>query len=240
MTQFIPLSRTAHGDLKVLPTNICPKEHAIRSTGVVLSEIPSLSRYYPVVFIEDEEAGTIYTAAVLGFDEGENLFANDGGWQVPCRPLNLSRAPFAMGTDGEVMVDLDSSLLGEEGSPIFDRAGAPTVALTEAICALEALQSGIAPTQEFIRTLLELGLLRPYDEMGADVPALGGRLEGVYVVDMRALRALNATEVLVLHRFGYLEVIHQMAASMGHFEALRKLKGQGGQRKERWIKETAA
>ena len=65
-----------------------------RFVPVVISEFPSLALCYPILFSKDADTGQFYCGAMLGFDDGENLFIDSQADKSTYRPLNLRRAPF--------------------------------------------------------------------------------------------------------------------------------------------------
>ena len=82
-----------------------------------------------ILFSKDAETGGFYCGAMLGIDEGENLFLTEGRSFDAYRPLNLQRGPFfTAGSD--IAIDLDHPRVGRE------RAGAvrPTMAGRRLIC----------------------------------------------------------------------------------------------------------
>ena len=50
--------------------------------------------HYPILFSKDAQTGQFYCGAMLGFDEGENLFLEEWREREFYRPLNLQRGPF--------------------------------------------------------------------------------------------------------------------------------------------------
>ena len=52
---------------------------------------------YPIFFIKDGATGQFYPAAVFGFDENENLFLSDQGWDASYIPMMIRRHPFLIG-----------------------------------------------------------------------------------------------------------------------------------------------
>jgi len=48
-----------------------------RFVAVILAEFHALAMHYPVLFSKDADTGQFYCGAMLGFDAGENLFADE-------------------------------------------------------------------------------------------------------------------------------------------------------------------
>ena len=70
---------------------------AQRFVPVVVGEFPHLVPHYPIFFSKDAQTGGFYCGAMLGIDEGENLFLTEGRSFDAYRPLNLQRGPFYHG-----------------------------------------------------------------------------------------------------------------------------------------------
>src|ERR1700704_2898538 len=119
MTRIVPLSKETHKSLKVDARAAAAYGDNQRFTHVIAKEFPLLVVHYPILFSKDANTGQFYCGAMLGFDEGENLFLEV--WREPelYRPLSLQRIPFyAQGS--ELAVDLDHPRVGAEaGMPLF-------------------------------------------------------------------------------------------------------------------------
>ena len=48
-----------------------------RFVPVVVNEFHALAMHYPILFSKDADTGQFYCGAMLGFDEGENLFLDE-------------------------------------------------------------------------------------------------------------------------------------------------------------------
>jgi hypothetical protein len=181
---------------------------------VVVGEFPELAGQCPLILAKDSETGAFFCGAMLGFEDGENLFLRPDGGYEGYRPLNLRREPLAV-LDGRLAIDLSSPRVTEfGGESLFDGEGAPGPGLTQAKAALEALRPGLAATGAFLAELVRLRLLRQASfELSFD-DGVTRRLEDIYMVDPARVRELADTEVLALFRQGYLYLIDLMILSM--------------------------
>jgi SapC len=233
MTQIVPLNKVTHRSLKVDARASAAYGDNQRFTHVIASEFPQLVVHYPILFSKDSNTGEFYCGAMLGLDEGENLFLEE--WSDPqfYRPLGLQRVPFyAHGSD--VAIDLDHPRVGvEDGKALFTEHGQPTRYLQSIIWAFQDLKPGIEVTRHFIARLLELKLIEPVD-MEAEFD--DGRIincTGLYTVNQETLLALPDAVVVELFRRGYMRLIHYMLASLKQFSVLaRKKNGRLLQRTE--------
>jgi SapC len=224
MTQIVPLNKEAHKSLKVDARASAAYGDNKRFAYVIVNEFPELVAHYPILFAKDMNTGEFYCGAMLGFDEGENLFLEEWRDLQFYRPLSLQRVPFyAHGP--ELAIDLDHPRVGvEDGKPLFTEHGQPTRYLQSIIWAFQDLKPGIEVTRNFIARLLELKLIEPV-EIEAEFD--DGRIincEGLYTVNQETLSHLPDAVVVELFRRGYMRLCHYMIASLKQFPVLARKK----------------
>lgn len=224
MTQIVPLNKDAHKSLKVDARASAAYGDNKRFAYVIVNEFPQLVVHYPILFAKDANTGEFYCGAMLGFDEGENLFLEEWSDLQFYRPLSLQRVPFyAHGP--EVAIDLDHPRVGvPEGKALFTEYGQPTKYLQSIIWAFQDLKPGIEVTRHFIARLLELKLIEPVD---VEAEFDDGRIiscEGLYTVNQDTLSRLPDEAVVELFRRGYMRLIHHMIASTKQFPVLARKK----------------
>jgi hypothetical protein len=197
-----------------------------RFVQVVLREFSQLAIQYPIVVSKDSDTGAFFVGAILGFDEGENLFVSRDGVHEGYRPLNLQRAPFYV-SDGRLAIDMQSPLVNSgRGEPLFDDEGNATAFLDNIRYVLGEFRTGVEMTRIFLDTLLKLELLV---EMEVDLSFDDGtrrQLEGLYTINHDALRELGDPAVLHLFRRGYMYLIHLMVVSVKQIAQLAKRKNE--------------
>jgi hypothetical protein len=214
MTQIVPLNKDAHRTLKVdsrASASYGDKQHFVQ---VIVNEFAQLVVRYPILLTKNPGTGHFYCGAMLGFDEGENLFLEEWRERESYRPLALQRMPFyARGP--EIGIDLDHPRVGaESGQPLFDHAGRPSRYLQGIIWAFQDLRPGIETTNVFIARLLELKLIEPIDiEVELD-DGTKHQCAGLYTINQDVLAKLPDPVVVELFRRGYLTLIHFMIASL--------------------------
>src|SRR4051812_8412496 len=93
MTNIAKLDTAAHRDLRIKGGPSATLGDAQRFAAVIPGEFTQLATVCPLFFSKDAETGSFYAGAMLGFDEGENLFLSEDGYQGH-RPLSLQRMPF--------------------------------------------------------------------------------------------------------------------------------------------------
>lgn len=224
MTQIVPLNKETHRFLKVDGRPSATFGDNQRFAHVIVNEFPLLVVHYPILLSKDANTGQFYCGAMLGFDEGENLFLDMWEEREFYRPLSLQRIPFyAHGP--ELAIDLDHPRVGAEGGkPLFNELGQPTRYLQSIIAAFQDLKPGIETTRLFIARLLELKLVEPMEiEVGFD-DGTRRNCVGLYTINQEALAGLPDELVVELFKRGYLRLIHLMIASLKQIPLLARQK----------------
>jgi hypothetical protein len=224
MTQIVPLNKETHRSLKVDARASAAYGDNQRFAYVIASEFPQLVVHYPILFSKDRDTGEFYCGAMLGLEEGENLFLEEWRDLQFYRPLSLQRVPFyAHGP--ELAIDLDHPRVGaDDGKPLFTEHGQPTRYLQSIIWAFQDMKPGIEVTRYFIARLLELKLIEP---MEIEAEFDDGRIincEGLYTVNQETLSRLPDAVVVEFFRRGYLRLCHYMIASLKQFQVLARKK----------------
>lgn len=224
MTQIVPLNKEAHRSLMVDGRASAAYGDNKRFVQVIAKEFPLLVVHYPVLFAKNAQTGEFYCGAMLGFDEGENLFLDEWGERELYRPLSLQRGPFyAHGPD--LAIDLEDPRVGAEGGkPLFTQQGQPSRYLQSIIWAFQDLKPGLEVTRVFIARLLELKLIEPID---IEVELSDGRTRncvGLYTINQEVLARMPDAVVVELFRRGYMRLIHFMIASLKQIPVLARKK----------------
>jgi hypothetical protein len=237
MANHAPLNNVDHKNLRIVTTRGAAYGDAVMSALTFPAEFRDLQACYPIVFAQDGNGG--YDAvALLGFEQGENLFLGPDGWDAPALPLTVERQPFMIGRGGDdlaVHIDLDSPRVrdgGIEGEALFLTYGGTSEYLERISSVLRTIHEGMAASRAFVGALVELELLESFV---LDVELDDGsqnRLAGFYTVNEDRLAQLTAEQLARLHRDGYLQAIYMAVASLAQFRALiqRKNRANDGHR----------
>jgi hypothetical protein len=224
MTHIVPLSPEMHRSLTVDGRASAAYGDNQRFVQVIVGEFPRLVVHYPLLLSKNAETGQIYCGAMLGFDEGENLFLDQWTEREFYRPLSLQRGPF-YASGPELAIDLDHPRVGAEGAkPLFTDQGQPTRYLQSIIWAFQDLKPGVEMTKLFVARLLELKLIEPVD---VEVEFDDGTLRkciGLYTINQPVLEKLPDEVVVELFRRGYMRLIHLMIASLKHIALMARKK----------------
>jgi hypothetical protein len=226
---YIPLDKDKHSNVKVVPKvdfAYAAKTHLAAAT---IREFAQLSGSMPLVFIKDPNTKNVHSVAMLGLEQGNNLFYHDDKWQGPHVPLNIQRYPFDIRPDGDklgVFIDENSDMLskeGEEGEALFTEAGEATEFLKSRQQFLAELANSEVQNQRFIKQLGELNLL---EEIQIRITYRSGQnrnVTGILSVNEKRLLELDDDKVLALHKAGYLGAAYSMMLSLGQLNRLVEL-----------------
>ena len=224
MTQIVPLNKQAHRTLVVDGRASAAYGDNRRFVRVIVKEFPQLLVHYPILFSKNPQTGEFFCGAMLGIDEGENLFLDEWADRQFYRPLDLQRGPFySQGPD--LAIDLDDPRVGAEGGKaLFTEQGQPTKYLQSIIWAFQDLNPGVEMTRLFTARLLELKLIEAVD---VDVEFDDGtkrQCVGLYTINEEVLASLPDAVVVELFRRGYMRLIHYMLASLKQVPVLARKK----------------
>jgi hypothetical protein len=220
MANIVVLNSLIHRDVHVRAEASGKFGDNQRFVPVVIAEFPLLVTHYPILFSKDSETGAFFCGAMLGIDEGENLFLKDGKGHEGYRPLNLQRAPFFVSGD-ELAIDLDHARIAAHGGQaLFNDRGEATPYLESIKATFQQLKPGVEMTKRFTESLLNLNLLEPVDIVLGFDDGTKRNLADLYTVDKEVLRQLPDASVLELFRRGYLQLIYLLIASLKQIPVL--------------------
>jgi hypothetical protein len=228
MSRHVVLDSKAHRDLRIRGGASAELGDGVMACLTVPSEFRRVHNEFPILFRRDLDSGRFSALVLFGFENGENLFLEEGRWDASYRPLALSIQPFLIGravaeAGSEVHVDLDHSRIaepGEEGIRAFDDHGQPTPYLETIIGGLDELDQGYRLSGDFFAALERYDLLEPFS---FDVELRDGsnhRLVGYHLIDEEKLRTLEPGGLAELHAAGYLMPMFMALASLSNLAAL--------------------
>jgi hypothetical protein len=234
MTSHVALDSKAHRDIRIRGGASADLGDAIMACITVPSEFRRVQNEFPILFRRDLDSGRFSALALFGFENGENLFLDDGRWDASYRPLALSIQPFLIGRarhkdESEVHIDLQHKRVaqaGEEGLRAFDEDGRPTPYLEGVMGGLDELDQGHRSSADFYAALERYELLEPFS---FDVELRDGsshRLVGYHLIDEEKLRALEPGAINELHSADYLMPIFMALASLSNLARLVERKNQ--------------
>ncbi|WP_028102909.1 SapC family protein [Pseudoduganella violaceinigra] len=223
MAHPVLLNNIDHKDLHVQTGRGARFGDNVMSALTFPSEFRDVQACYPIVF-RDAGNGSIEAHALFGFQQGENLFLGQHGWEAAYVPLAIERLPFLIGANGdELMVHVDLAnprISGSVGERIFLPHGGTSQYLERVSSTLLTIHQGLQQAQGFFAALQEHQLLETFVfEFELDD---GSRqcLAGFNTINDERLAALGGEILERMNRAGYLQAIYMAIASMSNLRAL--------------------
>lgn len=227
-----PLSFDKHSQIKIKTDQ--PYLHAKdqQVMPVIVHEFSRAAAEMPIVFVKNADTGEFQPVALLGLKAGENVFYSEGDkkWLANYVPALISHHPFAlMPTENDasqlqVILKEDSYLLSEqEGEALFDQLGDETEYMKKRKNALGNYYENTQITKAFVNLLAEKSLLVK-QQLTLTLNGENFTIDGLYLVDEKALNKLSNKNFLELRQQGYLAPIYNHLSSLHQLTRLAALK----------------
>lgn len=230
MANPVLLDNNKHRKLRVVTSRGAEYGENVHLVPVIADELNSLVLDYPVCLLKDDETGQFGLHALLGFDQGENLFLRGSQWDASYIPLHVKRQPFMVGfaanepaipENAVITVDMDSKRVQEsEGEALFTEDGSRTEYLAGIDNLLAGLMNGIETTEAYVAAIAELDLIESA-QVNITFASGGQRTyDGLYTINADKLNELSGEALEELHRKGFLQASYLLLASMGQLQKL--------------------
>jgi len=203
----------------------------------VAAEFAAACIHFPIAWVKNQEQ--FDPIALLGLDEGQNLFVNHNNqWVVGYVPAHLRAQPFRLlrATDGRLTLAVreDTGLVtgNEAANPFFDTEGQLSGELQSVLNMLRRLEENRAATQEASLALADAGVL----EAWAVAPVVNGEkrhLGGLFRVSEKALEQVDAAALERLRDTGALAMAYRQQVSQ---QLIQRLEVEYARRAEARIK----
>ena len=225
--EIVPLQKT-HRVLKAAGATpaFCRNLNAI---ALSLAEFTIAARDYPIVFASLDAGATFAPVALLGLEQGSNLFVDASGqWAAGAYvPAYVRRYPFCISklyVDGEPsserVVCVASAWIDAAGIALFDAEGRPTREWLATERLLAEYEADLDRTAQLCAALARLQLLEPFtvQRLGGAQPEV--RLSGMYRVSEAKLKDLKAASHKALAEKGFTGLVHAHLHSLENFSHL--------------------
>ncbi len=231
MARYELLNNVAHKDLRVA-TGFGPQYgDDVGMIPAFPSEYAELQREYPIFFRKDN-AGHWQSVVLLGFEQRENLYLQEGRWNAAYLPGAVAKGPFLIGfqeqrIDGElrqepvIHVDLDHPRVDHaEGEPVFLPQGGNSPYLEHIATVLRGIRDGNEFASAMFSAFDSMGLIQPVnlDVQLDDQHRVS--VNGLHGIDRDKLAALDGEALAQLNRAGYLEGAYLVLASLNNMRRL--------------------
>lgn len=226
------LNNVAHKDLRVVMRFGPEFGDAVAMVPAFPTEFAELQREYPIFFRRDPAGGGWQAVALLGFEQGENLFLQEGRWNAGYLPGAVAKGPFLIGfqeqhVDGEsvrepvIHVDMEHPrVTSGEGEAVFMPQGGNSPYLQHIAGVLRGIRDGVEVGEAMLAAFEAAGLIQPValDVQLDDTYRVG--VKGLHGIDREALATLDAGTLQQLNRAGFLEGAYLVLASLHNVRRL--------------------
>lgn len=232
MARYELLNNVTHKDLRVITGFGREFGDDIGMVPAFPSEYAELQREYPIFFRKDGDSGQWQSVALLGFEQHENLFLQDGRWNATYLPGAVAKGPFLIGfqeqrIDGELRkepvmhVDLEHPRISfTDGEPVFLPQGGNSPYLQHIAGVLRGIRDGVEFGAAMFAAFDSMDLIQPVnlDVQLDDKHRVG--VSGLYGIDREKLAALDAGSLHRLNQAGFLEGAYLVLASLHNMRRL--------------------
>lgn len=226
------LNRSRHARVCIAPppdlTYAGKQSHAVLG----LTEVSLAAADYPLVLLKDGHTGRFHLAALLGLNEGSNLYVLNAKWHATYIPLTVLRYPFFL-EEGALLglaIDETSALVGNSGERLFDDQGEPTPYAMVASDRIGQMNRDRTAMAAFVDDIVGRQLVRPLPVTLIYEDGASTRVDGLYGIDSFALEALDGESLAQLNRRGHLGPVYVMMASLAQLIRLEQLHNARGER----------
>jgi hypothetical protein len=226
----IALNNTDHRQLRVSPPKNFEYLDKVHMLPLVAQECGHAGNEFPVAFVKDKETDRFQLVAILGLQEGENLFVSAGQWQGMYMPAIIQIEPFKLITDAYkpdqlvAGLDTDSERVQESnGEALFDDAGKETEFLQRVKDSLGQYFQNQRYTLDFIAALSEFELLVARD-LSVRIGEQNMNISGLHAIDEERLNELSDEQFAELRKRGYLAAIYAQMLSLNQVHRLGRIK----------------
>jgi len=231
MSNYVLLNPAVHQQVRVITERNANYGDNVKYAPTFPLEFRNIQSCYPIFFSKSNETGEFFPIALLGFENNENLFLHDGGWDASYIPMMIQRHPFLIGYQassedgGEdkpvVSIDMDNPRVNEQlGEALFEESGQPTEFLKANMARLEALHQGHEHNKGFIAALTSADLLESFTLKITLNDGSANQLLGFYTINEEKLNQLDGETLGQLNAQGYLQPIYMAVASHARIRTL--------------------
>lgn len=227
--QLVPVNKARHADMKIRQIEGYGFASQFHIASVMVHEFARASAIYPLVFLEDKVQDEFRPVALMGLEQGENLFVDSQGkWLASYIPAIIRRYPFALagtGKEGQftVCIDEGSPMVNQdEGVPLFTVDGQPSEAIENVKRYLGELQQMDVFTRAFCKYFAEHNLFTPLN-MRVRQGSRARSISGCYVVNEDRLNNLSNERFIEMRERRYLPAVYAHLVSLAQIDRLLQL-----------------
>lgn len=231
MTNLALLNNVDHQDVRIITERSAEYGDNVMFTVTFPYEFRDIQANYPILFHQDPTEGLV-PIALFGFQDGENLFLGDNGWDARYVPAMIRRQPFMIGfqkssapgsseTARMVSLDMDHPRVSKDaGEPLFQPLGGRTPFLESMANLLEGIYHGVELNKRFVAALQEHGLI---ESVSMDIALNDGsrnQLLGFHAINEEKIQDLDGETLQRFSKEGFLMPLFMILASTVNIRSL--------------------
>ncbi len=169
MSKIEMLNNVAHADVKIKLDRTPELGDDVMFCMTYPFEFRLVMSHYPILMYRDGETNATFPIALFGFEEGENLFLTESGWNARYIPIMVQRQPFSIGfqqvkgsSEKQQVITFNPKhprVNKLEGEPVFNEHGGYTPYLEQVIKMLESIDTGHQQNRLLVDALDKYDLL---------------------------------------------------------------------------------
>ena len=221
MSKFVPLAKDQHANLRVIQSGDYTRFKQQNLIPIVVRDFFTLSAEFPLVFVTNQSTEEFMPVAIMGLQEGQNLYCQVEPFPAQVIPVGFGNAPFAITATDEnreqfaVLVDEESHLLSEsEGERVFTDDGDKTEYMEARIEGLVQAAQQSQQTQESRSILLKKVYSRPSRSNYGIGQTRLYNIDGIYVVDEQKFNELSDEDFLDMRSRGLVALVYAHLTSL--------------------------
>lgn len=193
------------------------------------AEFGAACRDYPIAFVSGDGGTSFLPMAVLGLQNQQNLFVNEGGsWDAGVYlPAYIRRYPFCMtrvtvsgNEQAERIACVEKRAINNKGEALYDAKGEPLPVWEERRKLLFEYEADLVRSEEMCRTLAELQLLETFTMQAVPNQGAPIAMTGMYRVAEGKIAGLTPDQLKSLVQKGILARVYAHLISLNNFGRL--------------------
>ena len=226
MSNYQILNNVEHADVKIRLDRAAKYGDDVMFCMTYPFEFRLALAHYPIVIYKSVDTEAIYPVALFGFEEGENLFLSEHGWEARYIPIMVQRQPFSIGFQQQpgsnekqkiiTFNPLHPRVNSEQGEAVFNEHGGYTPYLEQVVKMLESIDTGHVQNRMLMEALKKHDLLEPTTIAITLNDGSSYELVGFHTIADDKFEALSAEALDELNQQKLLLPITMIIASMSN------------------------
>jgi len=225
--EIIPLYKNQKVKLPA-PGSVPEFCNQLNAIPVSYTEFTIACRDYPLVFTSNDNGQTYAPVAVLGLNNGENLFLANGAWDKTVYvPAYVRRYPFCMARvnldkveQADRLICVEKDFADDAGELMFDAEGKALPKWQPIETLLREYEADLERSREMSAILGDYALFEPFTMQAQTNAGASMNLTGMFRVDEKKMEFLNASQAKNLIKKGVMGRIYAHLISLDNFARL--------------------